>query len=299
MGGVKHFIERMEVMPDEPISLKEAFEKAQGTLPSSDTQEPAEQVEPENQPEVTEPSKTAEETQESLKTKSEADLESIDPKILPPELKPTYDNLMKGFTQGRQKDSDARKQAEKERDDFKRQLDELKSKPQTKQEDSFQELTSEQLAQLRPHEQAQYFSILAEYKAQKAVEKQRLEDFRSQAVSDYEATDPRLKKGGEKYNRFMDSAVGTEMDALLSEYVTQNGSELGFPYKEHLSRLVGEWDGYLKSKFDEFIDEQNQKIKADSEKVQKFSPPTSKATATKSKMSLHEAMKAALDKLGN
>lgn len=281
---------------DKPISLSEAFEKAQSTLPSSSEEAPTEEV----QPEETKPTDEAPAVEESKDNQPAelADLEKIDPKTLPPELKSHYDNLMKGFTQGRQKDSEARKLAEEKAANLEKQIAELNAKLTPKQEPGFQELTPQQLQVLTPQEQAQYFSLLAEYKATKAIEKQRTEDFRTQALTDYEGTDQRLKKGGEKYDRFMDSAIGTELDNLLSDYVAQNGSEIGFPYKEHLSNLIGEWDGFLKQQFDQFIAGQNAKIKTEADKVQKLSPPTSKAPSVKGKMSLHEAMQAAMERTG-
>lgn len=299
MGGVCTLKQRMEVMTDEPMSLHDAFEKAQSTLQSSSEEAPEEEVQSEE-------TKVKEETP-AKDTKDNqieaADLEKIDPKTLPPELKPHYDNLMKGFTQGRQKDSEARKAAEEKAASLEKKMAELEAKLQPKQEPDFQELTPQQLQVLTPQEQAQYFSLLAEYKATKAVERQRVEDFRTQALTDYESTDVRLQKPSdgkpnEKYDRFMDSAIGTEMDSLLSDYVATNGTEVGFPYKEHLSRLIGEWDGFLKQKFDQFISGQNEKIKTESGKVNKLSPPTSKAPAVKGKMSIQEALKAAMEKTG-
>jgi len=290
----------MEVMSDEPMSLRDAFEKAQSTLPNSSEEAPEETV----QSEVTETKEETPAVEEPKDNKSEAaDLEKIDPKTLPPELKPVYDNLMKGFTQGRQKDSEARRAAEEKAANLEKQIAELSAKLTPKQEPDFQELTPQQLQVLTPQEQAQYFSLLAEYKATKAIEKQRVEDFRNQALADYESADVRLQKPSEgkpneKYDRFMDAAIGTEMDNLLSDYVAKNGTEVGFPYKEHLSRLIGEWDGFLKQKFDQFVAEQNAKIKTESDKLNKLSPPTSKAPAVKGKMSIHEALKAAMEKTG-
>lgn len=281
--------EEEETSNDSP-SLSEAFAKAQSTLQISDTEESAEKVETEKSEDKTE------ETKETLETKNEADLESIDPKTLPPELKPVYDNLMKGFTKGRQKDSEARKQAEKERDELKRQLMES-----NKQSDGFSELSPDQLRMLTPNEQAQYYQALTDWKAQKAVEAAKIEDFRNQALNGYESKDDRLRrptddKPNDKYDRFMDSAIGAALDAELEQYIQLNGTELGFPYDEHLSELIAEYDGYVRGQNERFIQSQNQKLKESSTRASKMSPTTSKATATPNKPSLNEALQMALEK---
>lgn len=281
--------EEEETSNDSP-SLSEAFAKAQSTLQISDTEESAEKVETEKSEDKTE------ETKETLETKDEADLESIDPKTLPPELKPVYDNLMKGFTKGRQKDSEARKQAEKERDELKRQLMES-----NKQSDGFSELSPDQLRMLTPNEQAQYYQALTDWKAQKAVEAAKIEDFRNQALNDYESADDRLRrptddKPNENYDRFMDSAIGAALDEALAQYVELNGSELGFNYKEKQAELIAEYDGYVRGQNERFIQSQNQKLKESSSRASKMSPTTSKATATPNKPSLNEALQMALEK---
>lgn len=291
-------------MSDQPITLTEAFEKASSTLPSSSekaeepTEEPTEATQEETPEETQDDSK--DETKESLEDKSEADLESIDPKTLPPELKPHYDNLMKGFTKGRQKDSEARKQAEKERDDYKKQLTEIQSKSRTE----FEELNPDQLKMLTPEEQFQYYQTLSDYKAQKAVEAQKISDFRSQALQDYESFDDRLRRPSddnpnESYDRFMDAAIGAALDEALAEYVSINGTELGFPYRDKLAELTEEYDGYVRQQNSRFVETQNQKLKESSQKLSKTSPKTSKATAAKNKPSLGEALKMAQEKLGN
>lgn len=281
--------EEEETSNDSP-SLSEAFAKAQSTLQISDTEESADKVETEKSEDKTE------ETKETLETKDEADLESIDPKTLPPELKPVYDNLMKGFTKGRQKDSEARKQAEKERDELKRQLMES-----NKQSDGFSELSPDQLRMLTPNEQAQYYQALTDWKAQKAVEAAKIEDFRNQALNDYESADDRLRrptddKPNENYDRFMDSAIGAALDEALAEYVELNGSELGFNYKDKLAELIAEYDRYVRGQNERFIQSQNQKLKESSSRASKMSPTTSKATATPNKPNLSEALQMAYEK---
>lgn len=285
---IREYEEEEEEISETP-SLSEAFAKAQSTLQISDTDKPEESVETDTK----EPEK---ETKETLETKDEADLESIDPKTLPPELKPAYDNLMKGFTKGRQKDSEARKQAEKERDDLKRQLMES-----NKQSEGFSELKPEQLRMLTPNEQAQYYQALTDWKAQKAVEASKIEDFRNQALNDYESADDRLRrpsddKPNDNYDRFMDSAIGAALDESLAKYVELNGSELGFNYKDELAELISEYDGYVRGQNERFIQSQNQKLKESSSRASKMSPTTSKATATPNKPSLNEALQMALEK---
>lgn len=288
---IREYEEEEEEISETP-SLSEAFAKAQSTLQISDTDKPEESVETETK----EPEAKAEETKETLETKDEADLESIDPKTLPPELKPVYDNLMKGFTKGRQKDSEARKQAEKERDDLKRQLMES-----NKQSEGFSELKPEQLRMLTPNEQAQYYQALTDWKAQKAVEASKIEDYRTQALNDYESADDRLRrpsddKPNDNYDRFMDSAIGAALDESLAKYVELNGSELGFNYKDELAELISEYDGYVRGQNERFIQSQNQKLKESSSRASKMSPTTSKATATPNKPSLNEALQMALEK---
>ena len=199
---------------------------------------------------------------------------------------------MKGFTQGRQKDRE-------EVNALKAELKELQNSMRKDKEPEFQELTPTQLRQLTPEQQAQYFASIAEYKAKKVAEQERLESFRQQALDDYNALDPRLTKDADTYNSYVDAYVGSKLDELLAEHVEQHGTEIGFDYKTHGARLVKEWDEMLDSHVKSFVAKQNKIVKEKAAEAVKKTPKTSPAPARKDKMSISDAIKAAWDKHSN
>lgn len=284
---------------DNPMTLQEAFEASQAEeeKPTEESSEELTNKEEQatEEPEAKEAPKEEESKEETPKEEpkaEEAPLEKFDPSSLPPELKATYDNLMKGFTQGRQKD---REQVNA----LKAELKELQGKLSEDKEPEFQELTPTQLRQLTPEQQAQYFASIAEYKAQKVAEEERLKSFRQQALEDYNALDPRLTKDSDTYDTYADAYVGSKLDELLSEHVDQHGTEIGFDYKTHGARLVKEWDEFLDSHVKSFVEKQNQIVKKKAAETVKKTPKTSSAPARKDKMSISEAIRTAWDKHTN
>jgi polyhydroxyalkanoate synthesis regulator phasin len=206
-------------------------------------------------------------------------LDEFDPEKLPPELKGVYKNLMKGFTQGRQKDREELNALREELSSLKSQAPapEVPAKPMTLEEKVDQ---------------------LVEQK----VTQGKLTAFREQALADYDGIDPRLTqptddKPNDQYDKLMDHQVGAELDVLLQEHIDKTGSELGFDYKTHAKRLVAEWDGYVQKKVDAFLSKQRDMAKKGERSFEKTNPKTS-ATSTKPSgaMSLEQAVNAAYRK---
>lgn len=234
-------------------SIEEAMNQASSTLSSSpkESKEPTDQDEPEAEEEEASEKKEAKPEADEESQDEKAPLDEFDPEKLPDELKPLYKNLMKGFTQGRQKDRE-------EVNKLKKELDELR---QMKPEEAVAK-------NLTPEE------YVEELVTQKVSQKE-LESFRNQALTDYNQLDPRLNKDGDKHDRHMDAFVGAGLDALMAEYVQENGSELGFDYKTHGKQLVAEWDSYLNNYLDAKLEKQKELAKRAEKEHQKANPKSS------------------------
>lgn len=247
-------------------SFSEAYEKASSTLQSSKTEEG------ETQPEVEAPKEPAQEE------KKETPLDQFDPEKLPPELKPLYKNLMKGFTQGRQKDREEIVQLKKEIEAFKEVNNpKIPTKPLT---------LEEQVDKL----------------VKEKVTEEKVDSFRNQALSDFDSMDVRLTrptedKPNEKYDKIMDSVIGAQLDELLQEHIEKNGSELGFDYKSKGKNLISDWDKYIQSRVDDFLGKQREIAKKGERSFEKMNPKASTSNTTPSgSMSLEQAVSAAIRK---
>jgi hypothetical protein len=248
-------------------TFEEAFNKASGTLPSST----------EKEEESPQPAEEAPKEEPEPEEKPETPLNQFDPDKLPPELQQVYKNLMKGFTQGRQKD----------REELNQLREELKSLKAQAPEEEPKNLTPEE-----------YIDKLVKDK----VNEQKLEAFRDTALQEYDSLDPRLSKPtdakeNDQYDRLMDKAIGAELDELLQEHINVNGSELGFDYKSHGKRLVAEWDQYLQRTRDAFLSKQREIAKKQERSFQKANPKSSQTpTKPSGSMSLEQAVNAAWSK---
>jgi NADH:ubiquinone oxidoreductase subunit len=245
-------------------SFEEAYSKASSTLPSKTEEEAP-------QPEAEAPKEPV------LEEKKETPLDQFDPEKLPPELKGVYKNLMKGFTQGRQKDREELNQLREE-------LSALKAPPSNEPQKPL--TLEEQVDQL----------------VEKKVTQGKLASYRDQALEDYNSLDPRLslptdEKPNDKYDEVMDHYVGAKMDVLLQEHIDKNGSELGFDHKSHGKQAIAEWEQYLQKNVDAYLAKQRDMAKKGERSFEKTNPKaTATATRPSGSMSLEAAVNAAMRK---
>lgn len=254
-------------MPDgtDTPTIQEAMEKASSTLQESeDTQQP--EAEPEATGEVQADPETTEAEVE------ETPLDKFDPDKLSDELKPVYKNLMKGFTQGRQKDREEITLLRQELDALKQQAPQEPSKPLTPEE---------------------YIQQVAE----QTITQKRVEDYKAQALADYDNADPRLKIDGEQYDDVVDMYVATELNRELEKYVTENGSELGFPHRELTKKFLNKWDQKVQTEVENYLANQKKLAKKAELSSGRFNPKSSSASVKPSgSMTLEQAMQAAIAK---
>jgi len=253
-------------MNDTP-TIEEAIEQASSTLSSSESEETQQ---PEAEPEVDEA--TTESSEEPAEVGEETPLDKFDPESLPAELKPLYKNLMKGFTQGRQKDRE-------ELNQLRQELDALRqpTRPMYQREVSPEE----------------YIQQVAE----QTITQKRVEDYKNQALADYDNADPRLKLGGEQYDDVVDMYVATELNRELEKFVTENGSELGFPHRELTKKFLSKWDQKVQTEVESYLAKQKKLAKKAELSSGRFNPKSSAASVKPSgNMTIEQAMQAALAK---
>jgi len=254
-------------MPDgtDTPTIQEAMEKASSTL-----QESEETQQPEVEPEATEEVQTESETTET--EVEDTPLDKFDPDKLSDELKPVYKNLMKGFTQGRQKDREEITLLRQELDALKQQAPTEPTKPLTPEE---------------------YIQQVAE----QTITQKRVEDYKATALADYDNADPRLKLDGEQYDEVVDMYVATELNRELEKYVTENGSELGFPHRELTKKYLNKWDQKVQKEVENYLANQKKLAKKAELSSGRFNPKSSSASVKPSgSMTLEQAMQAAIAK---
>jgi len=251
-------------MTDTP-TIQEAMEKASSTL-----QESEETQQPEVEPEATEEVQTESETTET--EVEDTPLDKFDPDKLSDELKPVYKNLMKGFTQGRQKDREEITLLRQELDALKQQAPTKPTKPLTPEE---------------------YIQQVAE----QTITQKRVEDYKATALADYDNADPRLKLDGEQYDEVVDMYVATELNRELEKYVTENGSELGFQHRELTKKFLNKWDQKVQTEVENYLANQKKLAKKAELSSGRFNPKSSSASVKPSgSMTLEQAMQAAIAK---
>lgn len=266
-------------MSDTPITLEDAGESAFSSLTTSASDTPTESVEattPTDEAPAEAPEAPTEEVVDTVE--EEAPLDEFDPEKLPQELKPLYKNLMKGFTQGRQKDRE-------EVNALKKELESLRRPSEPEQQEDIDPITA--------------IERIAEQKVLEA----KVKDFRTQAILDYESADDRLKKSteesqNEKYDEIMDTWVGSQLDAILEKHIEENGSELGFDYKKHQKSLIADWDQYVQKNIERYLSKQKALTKQNTSRIEKANPKTSRAEVVQNdSMNIEDAMDAAWKKL--
>jgi len=253
-------------------TLTEAMEKASSTLSSKESGDTQQPEVTEAEPEVKEEAQAEPEAEEKPNTEVDehTPLDKFDPDKLPAELKPLYKNLMKGFTQGRQKDRE-------ELNQLRQELDALR-KPQ------------EPSKPLTPEEYIQQVT-------EQTITQKRVEDYKATALADYNNADPRLDLGGEQYDEVVDMYVATELNKELEKYVQEHGSELGFNHRELVKTYLGKWDQKVQKEVEKYLANQKKLAKKAELSSGRFNPKSSAASVKPSgNMTLEQAMQAALAK---
>lgn len=264
-------------MENETPTLAEAVEQASSSLQSSES----ETAQTGSKEEVTTSESDVQETP-TKEAQEQSNDYGVDLSKLPDELKPIYEdmkrNMDKGFTQGRQKDRE-------ELNDLRKELAQLKRNSQPQ----------EDLRNLTPEQQIER---LAEQKVLDA----KLNDFRDQALKDYNDLDKRLNNSEDngEYDQVMDVAISTQLDRMLEDHIAIHGNELGFDYKSHAKELIKAWDDKFSNYFETRIAKQREMAKKQESKTQKANPRTSSAQVKPSDtMSIEDAVNAAYGKLGS
>lgn len=262
-------------MTNDTPTIEEAVAQASQTVVDSDTTEEAttEEVSTVEEAVKEEPQETPDK-----ESQEETPLDKFDPDKLPPELQKVYKDMQKGFTQGRQKDREELNALQKELQELKKQVN---------PEPEWENLTPEQK--------------IERYAEQKVTEA-KLNDFREQAIKDYNSIDKRLdnSEGNESYDKMMDVAISTQLDKLLDDHVEQHGNELGFDYKSHAQELIKAWDSYKQQAIDRYLEKQRSLAKKSEARVNKASPKGTASTDSvpSGSMTLEQAMQAAASKIG-
>lgn len=254
-------------MTDTP-TLQEAMEQASSTL----SKESEETQQPEAEPEATEEAQAEPKANETAEVEDDTPLDKFDPDKLPAELKPLYKNLMKGFTQGRQKDREELNQLRQELESLRQQAPQAPTKP------------------LSPEEYIQQV-------AERTITQKRVEDYKAQALADYNNADPRLDLGGEQYDEVVDMYVATELNKELEKHVQENGSELGFNHRELIKKYLDKWDQKVQKEVEKYLANQKKLAKKAELSSGRFNPKSSAASVKPSgNMTIEQAMQAALAK---
>jgi len=234
--------------------------------------------EKEEKPKETKEVKEVEQPKESKKDKET--LDRIDPTSIPEKLKPLYDNLMAGFTKGRQQDREEVKK-------LKKQLEEIKPKTESESEEPPQFKTPQE-----------YYTWEAKKAAKEVVRTERQDSFRKEALSYYNAADSRLNNEKDDHDPIVDAVIGSQLDEKLADHEKEHGSEIGFDYKSNIKQLLENWDQYLEGHIKNYISRQNKLTKEKAKDFQKKAPIKSNPAkiSLNKKMSLNQAMEAALEK---
>lgn len=256
-------------MPDKGGTLEEAFAQADAQINNQEGDTTEETVEEEVVEETTtesesEPAESEEDNQESF-TK-------VNPKELPEELQGVYKSLQADYTRKTQDLAEKRKSIDSRVKELEEQLAELEnpSRPEAQRPRS----AREQLQDVVRSE----------------IESEKINEFREQAISEYEAADPRLKLDSETYDKPTDLFVGQEMDARLAEHIESGEPQYTFDYKGALKDVLSEWDSYVQTKQQAFLKEQQKQAKQKSKQVRKRNPNGQFRSSKPKKMSLDEAI---------
>lgn len=256
-------------------SLDEAFAQANEQLnnveeATSESEETTETTveESSNEEEVVETP-----TEEPVKEKSdEESFTGLNPEELPEELKPLYKSLQADYTRKRQAESKRLK-------DLETKLEELSKANQPKEDQ-------------KPKTPEELIDKAVE---SKLSEKEVL-NFREEALRFYELADERLNQNSDSYDEETDLVIGQKMDKALSEYVKENGTELGFNYKKALKDSISAWDSKLQSINKRYLEQQQAKAKEKAKTVAKQNPKSSQGMSKPQKPTLDEAISLALNK---
>lgn len=267
-------------------SLDQALEDASTLTTETDeqTSEVTEEVETptEQTEEATEETQETPETQEDEETTEETDDDGFikgSDEDLTPEMAKLKAEWNRAYTQQRQKDREELRQMQK-------QMAELKKASETED----RPLTQAEFNQLSDEQKQEYLIELGKREAAAEAESQRAEEFKTTALQQYQNFDDRLNSEHENYDPVMDAVIGSQLDELLVDYVTINGSEQGFDVQGNLKELQKNWDEYLLTYAQQYVSKQNERRKANREKAKVQAPPKKTGKTAPSKMGLDDAL---------
>lgn len=250
----------MEGTPTETSDLAGAISQAQSSLltkPEEAEETPETTVvEPEVQPDS-----------------DDSPLGEVDPSTLPPELQAVYKNLMKGFTQGRQKDRE-------EVNALKAQLEELQGK--------FAKTPEEPTAPVDPVE-AKVQEVLAQRESKSFVDK---------VQKEYPTIDPRLNRNDtETYNEEFDYYVGAKLDQALDAHLAEGKPIQEFDYQAEAKTVIAAFDAFVNKQIEQRLQETQAKAQAQLSRAKRLNPETSTVPVqTNAKMDLSQAISMAMAK---
>lgn len=259
-------------------TLNDAFDKASADLEQEDVTDVTD-VEEISEDEVSQNNRDGDDAEE---TRSEEEsFTSIDPNALPEELKATYKSLQADYTRKTQEVAKIRKESEQQAKVLEERIRELEKSRQPEVQGS-QQLTPQQVIQE---------AVKGELQAAKIVE------FQDNALSAYRNSDPRLNdENQETYDKATDLFVGQRMDELLSDYVKEKGTEIGFDTDTKVKQALEEWDQYLQEQNKKYLERQSKLAKENQKKNSRSNPPATTGRSKPGKMSLEQAIALAQQK---
>lgn len=249
-------------------TLEEAFAQAdeqvnnQGSEEETQVEEEVVETTAESE---SEPIESEEDNQESF-TK-------VNPEELPEELKGVYKSLQADYTRKTQQAAKVRKESESRIEELENKLKQLESPNQSQ----------------RPKSQTEQLKDFVKSE----IEAEKIQEFRDEAISEYEAADPRLEMDSDTYDKATDLFVGQEMDAKLQEHVENGKPQYTFDYKKALKETLSDWDSYLQTKKEAFLKDQRKQAKQKTKQVQKQNPKGQSGRGRPKKVSLDEAIQLA------
>lgn len=192
--------------------------------------------------------------------------EQIDPSTLPPELQATYKNLMKGFTQGRQKDRSEVERLIKENEQLRHGQTEGQEQPMT-----IEELVEQKL------------------------EARELQTYATTAQEGFSKIDPRLDHSDPSYSEMVHLFVGTKADQALDEYLEAGNKISTFDYQTVAKTALKAFDQMVDAEVGKRLVGEKKRAQETLAKTRRLSAPSSSAnTEPNQHMSLDDALEQAV-----
>lgn len=268
---------------DTPMSLDDALEKAsngnaeeleevESVETESDDVQPAEVKQPEDKKEV-----SNDQTEGESFTK-------LDPNALPEEVKPFYKNLVADYTRKRQAETAEVKAVRAQNEELMSRIQQL--------EQGFNDTDQTEVSEPQ--------GVLTEEDVERIFVQRQEAVWEKQAVLDLPNIDPRLDEHNPiEFDEDLDNKVRTVLDEALTAYEKENGTKLGFNYRQTASEAIQAYDKKLESLFKSYLKRQSNLIKEKSDTLRKSAPAVSTAKSIKNtgKVSLDQALRDASEGL--